>query len=223
MALPIYIAGQDIANPSGLLLSAVMMLVHIGQGAVAERIHNAWLRTIEDGCLTADLRGRSHRPPLGTQDFALAVIQRLGQQPVNLSPVHYPPHAPRLTTPKVTATRRPPAAKRIVGVDVFVHASDCTPDQLAARLKALTAATAGDAVSLHLQMITNRGVKVWPGGFDETFCTDHWRCRFLGRQADGSPVPIGHAAIVGLMGRLAEAGLDFIKTEHLCEIGRAHV
>src|SRR5713226_7057590 len=40
------LAGQHVANPSGLMLGAVMMLVHIGQPAVAERIHNAWLRTL---------------------------------------------------------------------------------------------------------------------------------------------------------------------------------
>ena len=48
-------AGQDLANPSGLLLAAVMMLVHIGQPEVAERVHNAWLRTIEDGIHTYDI------------------------------------------------------------------------------------------------------------------------------------------------------------------------
>ena len=39
-----------------------MMLVHIGQPEVAERVHNAWLRTIEDGIHTYDIftRGRQH-------------------------------------------------------------------------------------------------------------------------------------------------------------------
>src|SRR5690606_10971564 len=49
------IAGKGIANPSGLLLGAVMMLVHIGQSDVAEKIHNAWLKTIEDGLHTGDI------------------------------------------------------------------------------------------------------------------------------------------------------------------------
>ncbi|HSD72822.1 MAG TPA: NADP-dependent isocitrate dehydrogenase, partial [Thermoanaerobaculia bacterium] len=40
-------AGQNLANPSGLLLGAVMMLVHIGQPDVAEKVHNGWLKTIE--------------------------------------------------------------------------------------------------------------------------------------------------------------------------------
>jgi len=61
-------------------------------------------------------------------------------------------------------------------------------------------------------MITNRGVKVWPGGLPETFCTDHWRCRFLAAEGAGA---LDHAGIVALLGRAADAGLDFIKTEHL--------
>src|SRR6185295_7117024 len=48
-------AGQNLANPSGLLLGAVMMLVHIGETTVAERVHNAWLRTLEDGIHTYDI------------------------------------------------------------------------------------------------------------------------------------------------------------------------
>ena len=34
-------------------------------------------------------------------------------------------------------------------------------------------------------MITNRGIKVWPEGFEETFCTDHWRCRFKPTEGNG--------------------------------------
>jgi isocitrate dehydrogenase len=61
-------------------------------------------------------------------------------------------------------------------------------------------------------MISNRGVKVWPDGMPETFTTDHWRCRYM--TANGSPA--SHQAIVGLLGRVASAGIDFVKTEHLC-------
>ena len=61
-------------------------------------------------------------------------------------------------------------------------------------------------------MISNRGVKVWPGGHAETFCSDHWRCRFLS-QISGNT--IGHDEIVSLLKRLGEAGYDSIKTENL--------
>jgi isocitrate dehydrogenase len=52
-------AGQNLANPSGLLLGAVMMLVHIKQTDAASRVHNAWLRTIEDGVHTYDIYDES--------------------------------------------------------------------------------------------------------------------------------------------------------------------
>src|SRR4030081_2005725 len=75
-------AGQNLANPSGLLLGAVMMLVHIQQPEVATRVHNAWLRTIEDGIHTYDIfvEGVS-KQKVGTKEFADAVVARLGQQP----------------------------------------------------------------------------------------------------------------------------------------------
>ena len=83
-------AGQNLANPSGLLLGAVLMLVHIDQPEVAERVHNAWLRTIEDGIHTYDIftEGVSTQK-VGTKEFAAAVIERLGQKPNTLKPVTY--------------------------------------------------------------------------------------------------------------------------------------
>src|SRR6195256_1328849 len=83
-------AGQNLANPSGLLLGAVMMLVHIGETEVAERVHNAWLRTIEDGIHTYDIyeEGVSSQK-VGTREFAEAVAQRVGQTPQTLKVVKY--------------------------------------------------------------------------------------------------------------------------------------
>ncbi len=202
------ISGQDLANPSGLLLGAVMMLVHIGQADVAERVHNAWLRTIEDGQHTVDLKGPKSETILGTQAFAQAVIACLGQEPQTLAPVRYKNPAPKaFAASKPLYTRKAPALKTMVGVDVFVHDAVRTPDALGAML------TAFNDSRLELQVITNRGVKVFPGGFPETFCTDHWRCRFVATDASGV---IGHADICKLLSRLTEFGIDVIKTENLC-------
>jgi isocitrate dehydrogenase len=197
------IAGQNKANPTGLLLAGVQMLVHLGQPEVAGRIHNAWLRTIEEGVHTDDIfEAGVSQERVGTTQFADAVIARLGSEPQQLKPVRYSAgHAFAAPAP----VRRPRADKRTVGVDLFVHWDGESPDTLAAQLQALQAGP------LQLQMITNRGVKVWPEGFPETSCVDHWRCRF---EAGGAEV--SHADIAGLQLRAAEAGLDFIKTEHLC-------
>ncbi len=204
------IAGKGIANPSGLLLAAVMMLVHIGQAEAAERIHNAWLSAIEDGVHTAELHSHlSIGRPFGSMDFADAVIDRLGNLPQKMKPVSYAQtsqvNMPAATPVKPTRTAAA-ARKALVGIDVFVHAAHTQPDDLADRLQACTPA------GLVLQVITNRGVKVWPGGFPETFCTDHWRCRFVTPEGQ----TLDHAALVNLMSALASSGIDFIKTENLC-------
>ncbi len=204
------IAGKGIANPSGLLLAAVMMLVHIGQAEAAERIHNAWLSAIEDGVHTAELHSHlSVARPFGSMDFADAVIDRLGNVPQKMKPVSYaqtrevkmPSSAP-MPVPKA----QPTAQKALVGIDVFIHAAHTRPETLADQLKACTPS------GLELQVITNRGVKVWPGGFPETFCTDHWRCRFVSSSGEA----LQHAALVALMHALSSEGIDFIKTENLC-------
>jgi len=198
------IAGQGIANPSGLLLAGVMMLVHLGQGQAAGKIHNAWLRTIEDGVHPADIyRAGQSAECAGTEAFADAVIARLGQVPRQLAPVSYGDGPARPLAPQAPApvTR---AEKTMVGLDVFVDALD-RPEDFAARLQVAVGALAP------LVMITNRGVKVWPAGHAETLCTDHWRCRF--QTAPGKA--FNPAMVVELLRRLAAAGIPFIKTEHL--------
>jgi len=198
------IAGQGIANPSGLLMAGVQMLVHIGQGAIGEKIHNAWLRALEDGCRTGDVHGASDADPLGTLDFAQAIIDRLGQEPQHLAPVRYAAEA-RMEIPP--APRYEPKKRELLGVDVFTFwdAETRDPAVLAGQLK-----TAEDA-GLALEMITNRGQTVWPSGAPETFCTDHWRCRFR----DPSGGVIEAPQVFDLLHRLHGAGVDVIKTEHL--------
>lgn len=199
-------AGQNLANPSGLLLAAVMMLVHIDQPDVATLVHNAWLRTIEDGIHTYDIyvEGVS-KEKVGTKEFAGAVIARLGQQPQVLKAVSYT-SAPQHHAYVSVAIEQPGERKDLVGVDVFLDWHSGTPDELGALFKDVS----GDG--LELTMITNRGAKVWPGGMPETFCTDHWRCRFM---ALDRRVPIRHAQIIALLHRVDEAGFDFIKIENL--------
>jgi isocitrate dehydrogenase len=198
------IAGQGIANPSGLLLSAAKMLAHLGQGDVATAVHNAWLRTIEDGVHTADIyRPHASRMRVGTADFARAVIDRLGALPGRLKAAEYAAEA----VPRIEPVRRPPAVKTLHGVDVFVHWRPGQPEQLAASIEAVAEG------AMQLRMITNRGVKVWPEGLPETFLTDHWRCRF---QPESDAAEVCHRDIVELLGKLEAAGIDFVKTEHLC-------
>ncbi len=200
-------AGQNLANPSGLLLGAVQMLAHINQSDIAGRVHNAWLRTIEEGVHTYDIytEGQSHQK-VGTREFALAVIARLGKQPQVLAPVAYKDLPPQQAG-EASATVK--AVKQNVGVDVFIHWSEQnrSPEALGKKLESLS------GKGLKFKMLTNRGVKVYPDGFPETFCTDHWRCRFV---AESETAGVTHAQILALLNRFHDAGFDFIKTENLC-------
>jgi isocitrate dehydrogenase len=198
-------AGQNLANPSGLLLGAVMMLVHLGLTDTAEQVHNAWLRTIEDGIHTYDIYDENvSKQKVGTKEFSEAVAERLGQRPQVLKPVAYKKGEPQKAGGAASAAST--AKKDLVGVDVFLDWTKGSANELGADVNKLS----GGGVKL--TMISNRGVKVWPGGHAETFCSDHWRCRFL-PDADGGTV--SHSQVISLLRRVADAGYDFIKTENL--------
>jgi isocitrate dehydrogenase len=196
-------AGQNLANPSGILLGAIQMLVHMGQGKTAEKIHNAWLKTLEDGVHTYDVfqEGVSKKK-VGTKEFAQAVIQRLGEKPATLKPAVYNDEAPLDLRYQRKAGYQLPK-KELVGVDLFVSEDNRDANALAKRvLQAVKDAGA------ELKMITNRGVKVWPDGMKETFCTDHWRCRFDIKSGDANQ-------IWALMKNMSASGVEVVKTENL--------
>jgi isocitrate dehydrogenase len=198
-------AGQNVANPSGLLQGAIMMLNHIGQSTVAEKVQNAWLKTLEDGIHTYDIfKEGNSKKQVSTTEFADAVIANLGQKPEILKAVSYANTA-ALNMPKYI--RQAPKAKTLVGVDIFVHWSGSNPDELAEKVQRIAPS------DMKLKMITNRGIKVWPEGFSETFCTDHWRCRF--HPVDGESIE--KEEIIQLLSNAIREEIDTIKTENLYE------
>lgn len=195
------IAGKGIANPSGLLLGAILMLNHIGQNPVATKVHNAWYKTIEDGIHTGDIYDASFsKQKVGTKDFSKAVIERLGQQPEKFAAVDYgkgtgkglllPPLKPRVNEKKA-----------LVGADVFLDWNG-KPDDLAGRVMSTL------VKGLNLNVIANRGVKVWPDGQPGTFCSDHWCLRFMGEN-------LAAVTIMQQLANLEKQGLQFVKVENL--------
>lgn len=196
-------AGQNMANPSGLLQGAIQMLTHIGQTEVAEKVQNAWLKTIEDGIHTYDIyKEGNSREKVGTREFAEAVIRNLGQKPSRLKEVTY---AKGITLNLPRYQRKPARNKELLGVDLFVHWAGTSADELAEKVVAL------NSDKSTLSMITNRGIKVWPEGFRETFCTDHWRCRFKANEGQN----MDHQEIVRLLQTAMSQNIDVIKTENL--------
>jgi isocitrate dehydrogenase len=133
------------------------------------------------------------------------VIERLGQKPNILKPVTYAhrPAAAPAAAQAVSQVTRPAVAMELKGIDVFVYWPTRNPNTLADAAGKL----AGEGLTL--QMIDNRGVKVWPDGRPETFCTDSFRCRFM---AQGQ---IGMGKLLDVVQRISAAGIDIAVTETL--------
>lgn len=194
-------AGQNVANPSGLLLAAIQMLDHIGQPEVATKIHNAWLTTLEEGIHTYDIyKEGTSKKKVGTKEFGEAVIQNLGKKPAELKPVVYGKgkaelvHRYNPTTPQ----------RNLIGVDVYIYFRG----QLSEFFSKISHINIG---SLHLKMITNRGVKVWPEGQPETFCIEQWRCRFI----SDDKRTVSQDEVIKILHAFDHVGMDVIRSENL--------
>ncbi|GGD15093.1 NADP-dependent isocitrate dehydrogenase [Hyunsoonleella pacifica] len=208
------IAGQNIANPSGLLNAATNMLAYVGQTQIADNIKNAWLTTLEEGYHTADIYNSQFSiKKVSTSEFADAIIERLGEKPQKLAASEMTSGTGRITIPEY---KRKEADKQLLGVDVFIDWKGSNPEEIGDMLSGIS------AFKLKLKMITNRGVKVYPKGLKETYCTDHWRCRFVAMDADietKEPVykPVEYEQVIALLSKLHNEGMDVIKTENLYE------
>jgi len=122
-------AGQNVANPSGLLQGAILMLNHIGQIAAAEKIQNAWLKTLEDGVHNYDIfkEGWSTKK-VGTSEFAAAIVENLGKYPQKLARATFSENT-AISLPRYQ--RKPRRKKELEGVDLFVHWDGTEPVILA--------------------------------------------------------------------------------------------
>lgn len=203
------IAGKDIANPSGLLNAAVQMLIHINQPDIATKIENAWLKTIEDGIHTKDIYSAVYtQKSVGTQAFADAVIERLGQQPTHFKPANYQPGAYTKIEYK-SAWGHLPSKKELVGVDIFIdNTANLAADALAKKLNAIKSA-------LKLSTITSRGLKIWPNSSIENPYLQSCCCRYQSANNVNDLQPIKHSDINNLLAEMDNLGLDVIKTDNL--------
>lgn len=76
------LAEQDKANPSGMILAAILLLSHLKLNEQAEKIEQAWLKTLEDGFRTIDIyeSDKTDTQLVGTHEFTNAIIERIGLQ-----------------------------------------------------------------------------------------------------------------------------------------------
>ena len=173
------IAGKGLANPTALLLSAVMMLRHLGLARSAARVEAAIGPALRALHRPRDLATPAPRPT--TAEYAAAFIAHLppldsvsglaDDPDAGFVPAPRPSTQPLLHSPKL-------ADEEIDGIDIFVEYTGSAAD-LADEIAAL--APPGVA----LRMISNRGTQVWPTGSVLTTCVNHFRTRF--ERIDGTP------------------------------------
>lgn len=198
-------ANQNLANPSGLLLGSVMMLVHIGQPEIAAKVHNAWLRTLEDGVHTYDIyKDGVSKEKVGTKEFAAAVIKRIGQIPQILKVADYSKANEKMklgVTPKSSYK----AKKELMGVDIFLDYSGGDPQKVGTDISKISSG------NLALSIVENKGVKVYPKAQPISSYTDFWRCRFM----TNDDKPCHYSQVHEVMGKVSAAGYDVVKSENL--------
>ncbi len=202
------IAGKKIANPSGLLNAAIQMLIHINQPAAATLIENAWLKTLEDGIHTADIYSATHsKQKANTDEFADAVVARLGQKPSHFKPVSYSNDI-RAKIECYGDKKRVIAKKELVGTDVFIDNPTLSPEELGERLKKISG-------NLQPIVITSRGLKIWPNSMIDAPYAHHCSCRFQSSTDTKNLKTVTQEDILDILKQFNELGLDVIKTENL--------
>ncbi len=194
-------AGQNLANPSGLLLAAIQMLDHTHQPETASTIHNAWLKTLEEGIHTYDIyKEKTSKQKVGTREFADAVIKNLGKKPEQLKPAIYGKEKTQIVHKHISSKPQ----RRLIGVDVYIYYRG----QLSEFFSKISHINIG---ALRLKMIANRGVQVWPQGHPDTFCIEQWRCRFI----SDDQRTVAQDDVIKILHAFDHVRMDVIKSEFL--------
>jgi len=185
------IAGKNVANPTAIILSAAMMLRHIGEGKAANAIEQAVLVTLESGMRSGDMAGTAK--PSTTTEFADAIISNLGK--VSGTEASHDFKAVRLPARSHDVAHVSVATRRVTGVDVYLETT-LQPEELADELAGMTGAT-----RFVLHYVTNRGNTVYPATGRAVSLIDQYRCRFLARDRSAD---VGDPEILSLLTRVGE-------------------
>ncbi len=182
------IAGKGLANPTALLQSAIMLLQHLGYTGIAELVNAAMIATMEAGIRTKDLGGEAN-----TAEFTQAIVERIEAMKGEYSLDRSEAAQISVSTENITKD----ADVKVVGVDVFVR-SNGMPQ---------APKTVGN---LSLQMMSNRGTKVFPGPTPDGMLVDAFCCRYRTEQGD-----VSNEEISALINAISEAGLPWVHIEKL--------
>ncbi|MCA9242399.1 MAG: NADP-dependent isocitrate dehydrogenase [Phycisphaerales bacterium] len=199
------IAGKNIANPTAIMCAAVMMMRHLGEFEIADKVEQAIVCTLEDGkALTVDLVGTEFAS--STDRYTDAVIANLGR----VSELWRVRQRHPLRMPETP--RRPDMVKassrREMGIDMFLEWTG-SATELGQGLERVVENT-----PLRLKMISNRGMQVYPTAAPGTDYVDHWRCRFMLRDTKSD---LADAHVAELVARVG-ASHKWMHIEKLLEI-----
>jgi len=162
-------AGKDVINPTALILTAVMMLRHLGEFEAAAAIEHAVLVTLESGVRTGDIAG--YDKGASTTAYTDAIIGNLGSRSEGWQVREYKPQVLPEVDPRPDFVRL--SSRRVVGLDLFVEApmeaSELGPD--------VEELLEGSPVTL--KMISSRGTQVYPATGAITDTVDQFRLRML--------------------------------------------
>ena len=201
-------AGKNVINPTAVILSAVMMLRHLGEFEAADQVENAVLVTLEEGRVrTGDVVG--YDQGTSTTTYTDMIISNLGHKSARWRVrQHRPLQLPRVSSRPDLLT---PKKRRVVGVDVFLE-SPQDPEQLGPAFEKIASET-----PFRLKLISNRGTKVYPAMGAITDCVDHWRCRFVSDRGEQS---VSDEQVLNLLQRIS-AHYTWVHVEKLLEIDGA--
>ena len=215
------IAGKDIANPSGLINAAVMMLTHLEQYEVASKVRNALYKTIEDGIHTADIfNEKTSTKKVGTKEFAKEVVARLGQNPQKLPVANFAAKeksSSSRTSHKTEAQKI--SEKSLIGFDLFIDWQESF-DDLVALLNNL------ESEKFEIKTISAKGLLLWPL-IDKNEAPDYKKgltiLRFIGKGISGknshdiidANKSISKQDLIEMLEICNTAKIDFVKYEGL--------
>ena len=188
------IAGKNIANPSGLLNAATMMLNHIGQSEIATKIQNAWLKTIEDGLHTEDIFNQNSKQKLSTKEFTNAVIKNLGSEPKLLKSIKSGPST--IIDTNISLSEQSSDDTKRIGIDLYLLDHSKNPEEVAAKFTNIE--------NIKLNSIAQRGLLVWPNSESEEFNKNMMRLRFL----TNNKQPLSSQQLAEIIGLVERNGFE---------------
>jgi isocitrate dehydrogenase len=179
------ITGKNLANPTALLLSGLMMLNFLGFSKEAKKIELALLETLQDKIHTIDLKITPNH--VSTKEYADAILNRALKISDSDPRLHHTASNHNImmggeknNTDQPILLSYKKAASKCVGVDIFLESTHY-PKEIG---DSITKLISMHSSNFKLEAISNRGTTVYPESSKFTECVDNYVARFLGQNVD---------------------------------------